>query len=233
MASVDQSPGATGGARRSDPAAIAVVSDRSLVAEAVGAALSGDTFVAVQLPWPVDPGGADAQWTPGPHPPERALMLCDLEQASLDSARWVVMRYPSRWLLLTDAPRGPLWGAMLEAGVAVILRSTTTTAELMEAIAALGEGSGDIARADRDELVAEWRRYGSERTVARARLSSLTRREREVLRLLHLGCTVRQIAEYDAVAPSTVRSHVRSVLRKLELNSQLAAAAYFEKWGRA
>lgn len=233
MASADQSPGATTDVRRPGPIAIAVVSDRSLVAEAVGAALSGGDFVAVQIPWPADPGGADADWAPGPDPPEHALMLCDLEQGSVDSARWLVRRYPARWLLLTDAPRGPLWGAMLEAGVAGVLRSTTTTTELMEAISALGDGSGGIALADRDELVAAWHRYWSERAEARARMSTLTRREREVLRLLHLGCTVRQIAESDAVAPSTVRSHVRSVLRKLELNSQLAAAAYFEKWGGA
>jgi DNA-binding NarL/FixJ family response regulator len=62
-------------------------------------------------------------------------------------------------------------------------------------------------------------------------MSALTPRELEVLRLLHGGYTVAQIAERNDVAPSTVRSQVRSVLRKLGVNSQLAAAAHYERWG--
>lgn len=158
-------------------------------------------------------------------------MLCDLEPASLDTARWMVERYPARWILLTDALRGPLWGAMLEAGVVHILRSSTTLVDLLEVITALRGGSLDAGIDDRDELVAAWRAERSERAAARVRMDRLTAREREVLQLLHHGCTVVEIAERNQVAPSTVRSQVRSVLRKLEVNSQLAAAAQFDRWG--
>lgn len=213
------------------PVVVAVVSDRSLVADAVSAALSGSNLVIVRVPWPADRSEREAGWPPDTDPPELALMLCDLDPPSVESARWVVARYPTRWLLLTDAPRGPLWGAMLEAGVARILRSGTTIADVLDIIASLREGALDDAQPDRDELLEAWRRLQPERAEARARLSSLTQRELAVLRMLHLGQTVSEIAERHRVAPSTVRSQVRSVLSKLGVNSQLAAVAHFEKWG--
>jgi DNA-binding NarL/FixJ family response regulator len=216
--------------RLDTPILIAVTSDRSLVADAVSAALSGSNVSVVRVPWPGERRLRDAGWPAGMEPPELALMLCDLDPASVEAARWVVWRYPTRWLLLTDAPRGPLWGAMLEAGVAGILRSSTTVADLLDVIAALREGTVD-GQPDHDELVEAWRQVQLERAEAQARVSSLTQRELEVLRMLHSGHTVRQIAEINGVAPSTVRSQVRSVLRKLGVNSQLAAAAHFEKWG--
>jgi DNA-binding CsgD family transcriptional regulator len=52
----------------------------------------------------------------------------------------------------------------------------------------------------------------------------LTRREREVLRLLALGRTNRQIAQELFVSARTVDMHVRNLLAKLGCTSRLAAA---------
>ena len=54
----------------------------------------------------------------------------------------------------------------------------------------------------------------------------LTRREREVLRLIADGLTNRQIAERLVVSEHTVHRHVTNLLRKLNLPSRTAAAAY-------
>jgi two-component system, NarL family, nitrate/nitrite response regulator NarL len=213
------------------PHIIAVASDRSLIADAVSAALSGNGLVVVRLPWPDDLRGRPAGWPPGSDTPELGLMLCDLQPASVETARWVVAGFPTRWLLLTDAPRGPLWGAMLEAGVVAILESSTTFVDVLETIEAVREGTLEESPSDRRELVEAWRREQAERAAARERLGSLTRREREVLTMIHLGHSVGEIAERNGVAPSTVRSQVRSILRKLGVSSQLAASALFEKWG--
>jgi DNA-binding NarL/FixJ family response regulator len=213
------------------PLVMAVASDRSLIADAVSAALSGTGLVIVRVPWPKDVSESGAGWPPGAEQPELGLLLCDLDPALITQARWVVANYPTRWLLLTDAPRGPLWGAMLEAGVVGILESSTTMADVLDVIAARRSGALEGDPRDRARLVEAWRRGESERAEARARLRSLTQREREVLLMIHLGHTVGEIAELNGVAPSTVRSQVRSVLRKLGVNSQLAASALFEKWG--
>ncbi len=58
----------------------------------------------------------------------------------------------------------------------------------------------------------------------------LTQRERQVLRLLAAGSTTREMAETLTVSTSTVRKHVQSLLRKLEVGSRLAAVlAAFER----
>jgi len=211
------------------PIVIAVASDRSLIADAVSAALSGSDTVIVPVPWPshrVERVG----WPPSTDPPALALMLVDLDRSALEAARRLVASRPARWLLLTDTPRGPLWGAMLEAGVTNILPSSTTMADVQGIIAGLRAGVVTEGPPDRDELLGAWRRVQALRAEAGARLNSLTRREREVLQMLHLGQTVVEIAEGSGVAPSTVRSQVRSVLRKLGVNSQLAAVAFFDQW---
>jgi len=59
----------------------------------------------------------------------------------------------------------------------------------------------------------------------------LTRREREVLRLLTEGLTNRQIADRLVVSEHTVHRHVTNILRKLRLPSRTAAAAHAVRSG--
>jgi DNA-binding NarL/FixJ family response regulator len=58
-----------------------------------------------------------------------------------------------------------------------------------------------------------------------ARLLLLTRGERRVLHHLSTGSTATEIAENLVLSIATVRSHIRSILRKLGVSSQLAAVA--------
>jgi ATP/maltotriose-dependent transcriptional regulator MalT len=55
---------------------------------------------------------------------------------------------------------------------------------------------------------------------------SLTRRERDVLRLLAEGRTNVQIAEQLVVSPFTVKAYVRSIYQKLEVDSRAAATRF-------
>jgi len=56
-------------------------------------------------------------------------------------------------------------------------------------------------------------------------IEPLTERERAVLRLLTAGRSNKQIAQELVVAPGTVKRHVSSILRKLQVTSRLAAVA--------
>ena len=51
----------------------------------------------------------------------------------------------------------------------------------------------------------------------------LTEREREVLRWISLGASNKVVAQKLAISPSTVRTHVESVFRKLECGTRAAA----------
>lgn len=62
-----------------------------------------------------------------------------------------------------------------------------------------------------------------DRQQAEAQLAAwqmITAREQEVAALTCLGCTNRQIAARLGVSPETVKSHLRSLLRKLGLHSK-------------
>lgn len=210
---------------------VAVVSDRSLVADAVGAALAGSGLTIVRLPWPGGRRDPRAGWPQHRPRPVLGLIICDLAPPATRTARWLVRAYPTRWLLLTDTPKGPPWGALLERGVVGILPSSTGLSDVLAEIEAVRAGAAGPLPSDRDELVATWRRDEAERTLVHSRIRSLTPRESEVLRMLHLGRSVNEIASIRGVARSTVRSQVRSVLRKLGVSSQLAAAALLDRWG--
>ena len=62
-------------------------------------------------------------------------------------------------------------------------------------------------------------------------LPELTQRETEVLRLVALGLSNREIAERLVVSEHTVHRHVANILTKLRLSSRAAAAAHAAKHG--
>jgi DNA-binding NarL/FixJ family response regulator len=81
----------------------------------------------------------------------------------------------------------------------------------------------------RADVLDRWARVREEQELLLVRMRSLTPRERTVLRLLYAGDNVRSIALLLDVSEATVRSQVKSVLRKLDVNSQLAARAAFRR----
>jgi DNA-binding NarL/FixJ family response regulator len=59
----------------------------------------------------------------------------------------------------------------------------------------------------------------------------LTPREADVLRLLALGFSNREIGERLFISPRTVNFHVTNLLAKLDLDSRAAAAAFAVRHG--
>jgi DNA-binding NarL/FixJ family response regulator len=99
-----------------------------------------------------------------------------------------------------------------DGGCGYLLKDRVTDAdELVEALERIAAGEVVVDR----ELV--------EQLLARRRtpdpLGNLTTREREVLRLMAEGLTDRGIAERLWVTPKTVETHIRHILRKLDLPS--------------
>jgi DNA-binding NarL/FixJ family response regulator len=57
-------------------------------------------------------------------------------------------------------------------------------------------------------------------------MPSLSPRERDVLSCLSLGKHAKDIAQQFGLSPTTVRSHIKNILYKLDVHSQLEAIAY-------
>jgi two-component system, NarL family, nitrate/nitrite response regulator NarL len=74
---------------------------------------------------------------------------------------------------------------------------------------------------------------GSRGDSLAALIASLTTREREVLGLLTEGMNGSRIAETLRISQNTVRTHVQSILTKLQVHSRLEAAAFAVQHGLA
>jgi DNA-binding NarL/FixJ family response regulator len=64
-----------------------------------------------------------------------------------------------------------------------------------------------------------------ERRAAEVSVGSLTRREQEVLQAIAGGATRVEIAQLLAISPHTVRTHMQSILTKLDVHTSLEAVA--------
>ncbi|MFK2918908.1 LuxR family transcriptional regulator [Dyella koreensis] len=90
--------------------------------------------------------------------------------------------------------------------------------DMLKAEAAAGRYDVEIVRALLDKP-----RSSGARLQAMPSTGLLTEREREVLRCISLGASNKQAAQKLSISPSTVRTHIESVFRKLECSTRAAA----------
>lgn len=208
---------------------MAIASDQALVLEAVRTALAARELEVTTLRWS---GGQlpTPRRIPAPRRFDAGLMISDLDKwARLRGMAALMGAVRVPWVVLTGARRGPLWGAALEFGARAVIANDSPMRVVEATLRAVIRGE-TIPGAD--EAVAfrsGWHQLRQQQEQLQARIGSLTPREREVLRLLYAGDSVARIAEIFEVSPTTVRSQVKSVLRKLDVNSQLAAVAAFDQ----
>lgn len=212
------------------PAEIRVVvsGEQWLVAEAVRAALTTRDIDAWMLRWPGDTPAAPRPRSRGQaaRSPDVGLLISDLDRwGRLRTAGVVLGRVPTRWVVITGAPRGPIWGAMLEGGARTVMSSEAGLDEIARVLRSVAHDDVVMPEAEQTQLRSAWQAAQEERRQVGERLRTLTPREHEVLRLLYAGESVSLIAERFDVSPATVRSQVKSVLRKLDVNNQLGAVA--------
>ena len=109
------------------------------------------------------------------------------------------------------------------AGAVAYLARDTTAAELVEAIERVAKG--ELVCPPRIvETLVRWVSRRPGRTTASA-IAGLTRREREVIELVGLGLSNKQIADRLYIQVATVKSHVHSILTKLDLDRRAEVAA--------
>lgn len=128
---------------------------------------------------------------------------------------------------------------LVECGSArVILFSAAATVTLIDAARAVG-ASGLVAKDDDPQLlvehieaVARGERVGLDVTAVAFCAPPLTAREADVLSLVALGLTNQQIGGELFVSVETVRTHVRTILRKLGVANRTQAATRAFPGGR-
>ncbi len=135
----------------------------------------------------------------------------------------VVPEHPEvRFLALSvsDDPEDVI--GVVRAGARGYVTKTVSTSDLIDAIQRVASGdavfSPRLAGFVLDAFTASV--LPGDQAVLDPGLDQLTKREREVLRLLARGFTYKEIGRELTIAQKTVETHVSSVLRKLQLSSR-------------
>lgn len=168
------------------------------------------------------------------------VVLLDLRMPVMDgieTTRLVVQRHGAtgpRILILSTFDDEDLVHSALLAGASGFLLKDAHPEELARAVRAVADGDSVLAPAITRTIVQEYAAGRAERHVPSPGaevppgFGDLTEREREVLTLMALGRSNREIAEEMVLALTTVKSHVGRIFAKLSVRDRVQAviAAY-------
>lgn len=162
------------------------------------------------------------------------VILMDLVMPGIDgpgAIRTILAGQPQvRILVLTSFASDDKIFPAIRAGAVGYLLKDSDPEQLVQAIHQVFRGESSLDPGIARRLVQE---LSSQSKLADARDRALTEREREVLQLVAKGAANRDVAEQLGISEATVRSHVRSILRKLRLSSRTQAALYALREGLA
>ena len=151
------------------------------------------------------------------------VVLMDIRMPALDgiqATRQLIPQLPAtRVVMLTTFDLDDYIVDAFRAGASGFLLKTAPPQQLVAAVRTVHAGDALLAPASTRRLIEQ-----SARPPAPApALDMLTPREHDVLRLLARGLTNAEIAQQLVVEPSTIKSHVASVLAKLGLRDRVQA----------
>jgi len=126
------------------------------------------------------------------------------------------VRPETRLIFLTREDSDTARFAALEAGASAFIHKSRAAQEVVEAIRIVA-GGGSLFPPRSIAILLNKRRQ------AESQLERLTRREKEVLRLMAEGTSSRDIADKLGISYTTVRTHIRSLGSKLGVHSKLEA----------
>ena len=120
-----------------------------------------------------------------------------------------------------------LFGA-LHAGASGFVVNEAKPAELLHAIRSVWQGHAVLSPRVTRRLIDELASHPDRHRPIPERLEELTPREREVMGLVAMGLTNREIAERLVVSPATAKTHVSRAMLKLHAHdrAQLVVLAY-------
>jgi DNA-binding NarL/FixJ family response regulator len=111
----------------------------------------------------------------------------------------------------------------LRAGASGFLLKDSPRADLIAAVRIAAAGDALLAPSVTRRLIEAFARRPASAAPAPSRLASLTRRERDILRLIARGNSNMEIARELVVSEATVKTHVGHLLAKLDLRDRVQA----------
>ncbi|MFD6889379.1 response regulator [Streptomyces sp. NPDC059957] len=163
------------------------------------------------------------------------VILMDVRMPGIDGVeatrRIVAAGLPTRVLVLTTFHHDEYVWSAIRAGASGFLLKRASPERLIDAVRTVAAGQAVLDPAVTRDVLTRLAaqpaptRPESLRAPADARLERLTAREREVLRQVAQGLSNTEIAELLSLAESTVKTHVKRILAKLDARDRAQAVA--------
>lgn len=148
------------------------------------------------------------------------LIIMDLAMAGVDglaaTRQLVADGSPTRVLVLTMYEEEEYLIPLLEAGASGYIVKSAAAKELVDAVRTVMAGEVFVRPAAAPVLAKGWTRR-TDQDEARALYTTLSERERSVLRLFAEGYTASQIGERLSISPKTVDTYRRRIAEKTGL----------------
>ena len=163
------------------------------------------------------------------------VVLMDVRMPDLDgisATRELARAAPaSRVLILTTFEQDDYVFGALRAGASGFLLKRTRPEELIAAVHTIAAGDSLLSPSVTRRVIDRMAQQPTPELADQAKLDGLTPREREVLELIARGLSNREIAAALAVEESTIRTHVKRILMKLDLRDRVQAVIFAYETG--
>ncbi len=157
------------------------------------------------------------------------IVMMDLTMpgtSGIDAIAHIKRQYPEvRLVALTFHKEDRYIHATLEAGADAYVLKDDSRTELLTALNSVLAGKQYLSPSICDRVVAGYL-AGGDPDAKEPTWELLTKREREVIKLIAEGYKTREIAEYLSLSPKTVEKHRTNLMKKLDLHSVSAVTLY-------
>jgi DNA-binding NarL/FixJ family response regulator len=205
-----------------DRVKVLIVDDDDLMRAGLRGVFAGDEAIEVVAE---AADGRDAIYRARLHEPDVVLM--DVRMPDLDgiaATEELLAGMPeTRVVILTTFEQDDYIFGALRAGASGFLLKRTRPEDLMAAIHTIAAGDSLLSPSVTSRVIERMARQPARDDT---RLAELTRREREVLELLAEGLSNAEIAAALVIEESTVKTHVKRVLDKLDLRDRVQAVIF-------
>jgi len=163
------------------------------------------------------------------------VVLMDVRMPDLDgicAARELSRAAPEvRILILTTFEQDDYVFGALRAGASGFLLKRTRPEELIAAVHTIAAGDSLLSPSVTRRVIERMAQQPTPEFADQAKLDDLTPRERDVLELIARGLANRDIAAALNVEESTIRTHVKHILMKLDLRDRVQAVIFAYETG--
>jgi DNA-binding NarL/FixJ family response regulator len=211
---------------------VLIVEDDTLMRAGLRGVLSGDP--AIELVGEAADGREAVQRTRMLSPD---IVLMDIRMPGVDgitATRDLLAAFPDvRVVILTTFEQDDYIFGALSAGASGFLLKRTRPEELLGAIHTIAAGDSLLSPSVTSRVIARMARQPAPAAAGDPRVAALTQREREVLDLVAQGLSNSEIAAVLVIEESTVKTHTKRILAKLEVRDRVQAVIFAFEHGLA